>query len=446
MALVGACAASPPSYEGDDPGECADDLDNDQDGKKNCADPGCAGSAACVTGTGTDTTLPTSVDANTSDPGPVPADAASGNDVASTATDKGIGGSDSADAVADAVPPADAAPPGDAVPPADVAPPGDAVPPADVAPAGDASPPADVAPPVDAAPPADAKQPPDAGPVADTAPDVAPPADVAPAPDVPPDTGPPLACTSPKMSDLYEKKIKPLVTKGQPSTCNQCHLSGVDLGMFVQDTPCKTMACMVDKGIVNLGDPKASKVLEWLAKGKPQSALITGDILGDEKAAFLEWIQHSSLCQTATCGKIANPCGDLGTPPPIVPNKPMLGGCGETDLAAAFQAQVYKWRDRCSHCHSPAGKDYIKSGAPGWLSADTTNAGSIFTMYNVIGLGLIHKTVPEQSLLLLKPLPKSLNGGVVHGGGVKFQNKADVSYVDFLKWIKTYQACVNKVP
>ena len=383
-----ACAAPVVEFEGDEPGECADDSDNDGDGKKNCADPGCAGSAAC----------------------------APGADVSLANGDSGATGD--AGAVADTPSPADQF--------------------VDSAAAADAA----LAPEVVAA--LDTLVAPDAGPAGETVAEV----DAKPAADgtAPADTGPPAACAAPKLSALYDKKIKPLVTKGQPQTCNQCHLAGVDLGLFVQDTPCKTMACMVDKGIVNLAQPNASKVLEWLAKGKPQSALITGAIQGDEKAAFLEWIQFSAVCQLAACGAIANPCGDAG-PPPIPPaDKPMLGGCGEPALAAAFESQVFKWRDRCSHCHSPSGKDYIKSGAPGWLSADNSSAGSIFSMYNVIGLGLIDKSVAENSSLLLKPLPKSMNGGVIHGGGVKFQNKADVTYIDFLKWIKTYQACVGKGP
>ena len=37
-----------PEAEGDDPGECADDADNDQDGLFDCNDDDCAGAAACA--------------------------------------------------------------------------------------------------------------------------------------------------------------------------------------------------------------------------------------------------------------------------------------------------------------------------------------------------------------------------------------------------------------
>jgi len=40
-------AASCASFEGDEPGECADDADNDRDGLFDCDDPDCAGAEAC---------------------------------------------------------------------------------------------------------------------------------------------------------------------------------------------------------------------------------------------------------------------------------------------------------------------------------------------------------------------------------------------------------------
>ena len=58
MSFVGLCALficccsednseDSAAHEGDDPGECEDDADNDRDGFFDCDDPDCAGSAAC---------------------------------------------------------------------------------------------------------------------------------------------------------------------------------------------------------------------------------------------------------------------------------------------------------------------------------------------------------------------------------------------------------------
>ena len=75
VALLGSWTVScTDSYEGDDPGECSDDSDNDRDGLFDCDDEGCTGSDICdslsttgTTGTtGTkDTDTDTSIDTGT---------------------------------------------------------------------------------------------------------------------------------------------------------------------------------------------------------------------------------------------------------------------------------------------------------------------------------------------------------------------------------------------
>ncbi len=247
------------------------------------------------------------------------------------------------------------------------------------------------------------------------------------------------ACGDDKLSKLFHTKVKPLVTAGQPTTCNQCHFSGVDLGMFVQESPCKSMACMVEKGMVDFDDPAASEVLKWIAKATPASSFITKEVQQAEHDVFLEWITQSATCHQATCGAIADPCGGKSVPDPKL-DKPMIGGCDEAALVATFKTKVYAYRDRCSHCHAPYGKDNASSGAPPFLSNDPSEGGAIYTMYDMIGKGYVDIANPEASLLLTKPLsPKA--GGVQHGGGVKFANKNDVSYKAFLSWIEQFAAC-----
>src|SRR5687768_16325048 len=68
------------------------------------------------------------------------------------------------------------------------------------------------------------------------------------------------ACTE-AASELYRQRIEPILTSDEPSSCNQCHLSGVDLSLFVRDTPCETMACLIERDLVNLEAPEDSTVL-----------------------------------------------------------------------------------------------------------------------------------------------------------------------------------------
>ncbi|HWO12989.1 MAG TPA: hypothetical protein VNN80_25995, partial [Polyangiaceae bacterium] len=63
------------------------------------------------------------------------------------------------------------------------------------------------------------------------------------------------ACTE-AATAVYRQRIEPVLMSDKPASCNQCHLSGVDLSLFVRDTPCETMACLVERDLVNLKDPE----------------------------------------------------------------------------------------------------------------------------------------------------------------------------------------------
>lgn len=66
--VLDSTTTTPPAveYEGDEPGECSDDADNDQDGLFDCDDEGCAGSDVCATTTTTTGTTGTTSTTGTS--------------------------------------------------------------------------------------------------------------------------------------------------------------------------------------------------------------------------------------------------------------------------------------------------------------------------------------------------------------------------------------------
>ena len=251
-------------------------------------------------------------------------------------------------------------------------------------------------------------------------------------------------CSKAKATDLFNKRIAPLLKPGQPKSCNQCHLAGVDLSLFLSDTPCRSMACLLSKGLVDTKTPEASELIAMVDKGKPLSDLITPEVLAKERQGLIDWIIWSDKCHEEVCGDIEKPCGiDTGTKPPMT--LPMLGQCSEDDLLAVFQARVWSWRDRCSSCHAPVGgpaegnKPNPEAG-PLFMRRTQEVDGPIYTMYQIIGTDLINLKQPEASLLLTKPLKVSA-GGVPHGGHDKFQSKSDKNYQNGLAWIKHYADC-----
>lgn len=238
---------------------------------------------------------------------------------------------------------------------------------------------------------------------------------------------------------IFAKRIAPLLATDRPKTCNTCHLSGVDLQMFVRETPCQTMACLDARGLVDLADPTRSVVLQWIARADPGSPLISQAVIDEEYAAFLAWIEATAAC--GLCYQGDAPCGEPATvtcegDDPMSEDFPDPGDCSPVTREALFRHRVYAWRDRCYPCHF----DNKELEAPKWIATGPCELASLTTMRNVLERGLVDLEDPAASLLLRKPLAESA-GGVVHGGHDKFADVNDPAYVDIRSWIEREAAC-----
>jgi hypothetical protein len=257
----------------------------------------------------------------------------------------------------------------------------------------------------------------------------------------------PEACTVTTGTEIFDRRIAPLLRDDQPKSCNTCHLSGIDMSLFVRPTPCETMACLQDLGLIDVVDPRGSKVLGWIERAKPASPLITAAVVDAEYEGFLEWILHYSECGRFECAGVrcsqseADPFCDV-EPEPFVATGVTEdeGGCGEVALEQLFRSSVYASRGRCFPCHFSSEAD----AAPGALrfieQSGTCDSSSLATMRNVVQAGLVNVNNPDQSLLLLKPLSEE-GGGVPHGGHAKFFPGSDPGYDNFRYWLTRYAEC-----
>lgn len=256
----------------------------------------------------------------------------------------------------------------------------------------------------------------------------------------------PGACTDDANTALFDQRIAPLLADDRPKSCNACHLSGVDMSLFVRATPCETMACLAELGLVDLAAPDASKVLGWIDRAKPLSPLIDDAVVQAEHDGFLEWIRHNATCGSYECAGVVcssrenDPFCDV-VPEPFVAGVSLdIGGCDDLAIEKLFRDTVYESRGRCYPCHFAN----ENASAPEALHfiAQTGNCdnSSLETMHNVVEAGLINVAEPEKSLLLLKPLAEG-GGGVPHGGHEKFYPGNDPGYDNFVYWLKRYAAC-----
>ena len=256
-----------------------------------------------------------------------------------------------------------------------------------------------------------------------------------------------LECSDTGATELYDRKIAPLFADDQPTSCTECHLAGLDLSLFLRDTPCETMACMIDLGLVDTDEPDDSLVLTWIGRAEPQSELITQDIIDDEYEGFRQWITFNvdcDVCGDAICPDTPNAdefC-DRGEYPGDDYDPALLdpGGCDDETIYQLFQDTIYTSRGRCSPCHFD--DQEVDYGAPKWIDVlGTCESASRQTLRNVLAGEYIDLEEPDQSLILRKPLPED-KGGVEHGGHDKFSGEPeDLSYRDFVYFVERYAGC-----
>ncbi len=258
-------------------------------------------------------------------------------------------------------------------------------------------------------------------------------------------------CAEMDPGELFSKRIAPLLDEERPSSCSQCHLAGIDLGAFVREDPCESLACLEQQALIDLEQPKDSLILTWIERAEPESALVTSKVIDEEYEGFLEWIEFGAACSAQVCNDVE--CSASEETPPCLTGEPDEDeteniaarpmNCSDLELERLFRDTVYAVRGRCSPCHVDVKAPEIEGSPPGWvISKGSCNAASLGTLREVERLGFINTDDPDQSLLLLKPLAES-EGGLEHGGGDKFHGSDDPGWTNLNTFIERFAACMN---
>ena len=282
--------------------------------------------------------------------------------------------------------------------------------------------------------------------------------------------GAPRSCEEETGSEIYERRIAPLLDESRPGSCGGCHLPGIDLASFMRGSPCTSMACLVEQRLVNFGAPEESEILRLINRGRSAEADERTQAAAElEYQGFLDWIRFSARCHHEACGLIRDPCAppsggldsalpasdqgldrgaaseDLGE---VVDRRPPLERrplerCDEPSLLRFFESRFWRWKGRCYHCHKGDGVELGLADAPTWFGDELDEAEAITVTYRrIIDRGYLNLDTPAESLLILKPLAIPL-GGVAHGGGTKIFRLEEETYADFVEFARGYAHCVN---
>ena len=225
---------------------------------------------------------------------------------------------------------------------------------------------------------------------------------------------------------IFQKRIAPILQAQRPSSCSECHLSGVDLKDYIRPTQPETFAALRDGGLIDLKQPAKSKLLQFIDRKPEKPSIITEKVRAEESAAFRAWIEAAVKDPTLAAAKTTDTIGPQ-LPPEVIRH------ARQDRVLQSFLDNVWSEAGRCAACHSPDknAQQVKKHGEHiSWMKLRDPQA----TLAHLLEHELIDLKEPEKSLLLLKPLNK-----VEHGGGVKM-TYGDRTYQQFRRFIDDYAA------
>ncbi len=240
---------------------------------------------------------------------------------------------------------------------------------------------------------------------------------------------PGLAIAEEEAAAIYQRRLLPLLTAEKPSSCRECHLAGVDLGLYFRKDQAETFAALKSEGLIDLKKPDDSKILEFINRKPEKENPLMAKVRAQESAAFLAWIRAAvkdpELLKAKTNLRV-------GTELPVE----VIRHARKDRVLGLFVDNVWSEIGRCVSCHSPEKNErLIKKHGPqmSWIRPHDP-AG---TLEQAVQQGIIDLKHPEESQIVTKPA-----GLEEHGGGPKFAlgSRTDKN---FRRFLIDYAAVVN---
>lgn len=227
---------------------------------------------------------------------------------------------------------------------------------------------------------------------------------------------------------VFEKRILPIFQAAKPSSCTECHLSGVELRDYIHPDQAKTFASLVSVGLIDVEKPDESKILQFIKRSPEKPNLITDKVRQQEHDAFQEWIRAAVTDPDLLAAKSSEVIG------PQIPDE-VIRHARKDRVLASFIENVWTEVGRCAACHSPnQNQKQVKEHGEqvSWIRLRDPQA----TLDHMVEAGIINPDEPLESMLLTKPTMQ-----VDHGGGQKMI-VGDRTYKQFRRFIDDYASVV----
>jgi hypothetical protein len=236
--------------------------------------------------------------------------------------------------------------------------------------------------------------------------------------------------------DLFKTRITPILNSPRPSSCTECHLSGVDLKNYIGKNQQETFASLRAAGLIDVNQPDKSKLLEFIQRAPRNSSPIRAEVRKLEYEAFRAWITAAVKDPTLAAARTTS--DQLGPSLPLE----VVRHTRQGRVIQSFVENIWSEMGRCASCHSPE-LNRQKIGKNGFTreSLDAISwlvpRNPLATLEKLVDSGHVDLEDPHESEFLTKPA-----GLVKHGGGPKFAvgSRTDKN---FRRFLDDYAAIVN---
>jgi hypothetical protein len=229
---------------------------------------------------------------------------------------------------------------------------------------------------------------------------------------------------------IFQQRIVPILRAKNPSSCSECHLSGVDLKDYIRPSQEETFAALRDAGLIDTAKPNGSKLLRFIARRPDKPSLVTDKVRQQEYDAFRAWITAAVEDPALAAAKTSDRGIGAKLPDDVIRH------ARRDRVLASFIDNIWSEAGRCAACHSPdRNQQQVKKHGEhiSWIKLGDPQA----TLDYLREYELIDLASPEKSLLLLKPLNQ-----IEHGGGQKMA-MGDRTYKQFRAFLEDYAAVAH---
>ena len=208
-------------------------------------------------------------------------------------------------------------------------------------------------------------------------------------------------------SEIYQRRVVPLLQSSKAGSCSECHLQGVNLQEFLTSDPKASFAALRARGWIDTDHPSESKILQFIAKTPEKTTELMDQVRKSELEGIGAWIRAS----------VQDP-ESLNAPLPelndLKLDDKLMRHARKDQVLSRFIDIVWSQFERCANCHSPDRnmKQVEKNGEQMSWIVPNSPAGTLKLLEE---RKLINVETPMASLLKTKALGKD-----DHGGGVKF--------------------------